>query len=253
MAEYTSDLFLKALRERRVRYLRGIRFKDNQRVLLSLSKDGVTLNVHRCFRHAPDDVMNAIATFLLVRSTAPEYGLALRRIRSWPARLGSRRTGRTGFKARPPKRRIAPKPGPCAGTPAQRQWLWRVFARLNQSHFGGRLPVDVPIRLSARMRRRYGQMAYYEHPDGTRIVVELALNLDLMVEGNEGELYDTLLHEMAHMEAWLFHGDPGHGPLWKEIAERVGCEALACTSRRIRRRSRRTGALTRIPRLRAAA
>lgn len=252
MAEYDADAFLRELRERRVRYIRRVRFKDNRRVLLSLSTDGVTLNAHRCFRHAPDDVLNAIATFLLVRRTAPEYPVALRRIRSWPARLGRCRTGRSSFKARPPKRRVAPQAGPCAGTTAQRQWLWRVYARLNQSHFGGRLPVDVPIRLSARMRRRYGQMAYYQHPDGTRIVVEVALNLDLMVEGNEQELYDTLLHEMAHMEAWLVHGDPGHGALWRGIAERVGCEALACTRRRIRRRRGKEG-ITRIPPLPAAA
>jgi hypothetical protein len=41
---------------------------------------------------------------------------------------------------------------------------------------------------------------------------------------------------MTHMEAWLLHGERGHGRQWKEIALRVGCEATACSTQPIRRR-----------------
>lgn len=252
MPEYTPETFLDALRARRVRYLRRVRFKDNRYTLLSVSRDRSTLHAHRCYRHAPEDVLNAIATFLTVRRSAPEYRQALARIRSWPT-VRTRSTGRSTFGKRPPRRREVPRPGPCAGTPAQRQFLWRVYARLNQSHFGGRLPVDVPLRLSSRMTRRFGQVSYYEHPCGVRVVIDLAINLDLMLEGNEAELYDTLLHEMAHIEAWLLHGDAGHGPVWRSIAERVGCEPAACSRRRFRRRPRWMKTLTRIPPIPTAA
>ncbi|MGH7482369.1 MAG: SprT-like domain-containing protein, partial [Longimicrobiales bacterium] len=137
----------------------------------------------------------------------------------------------------------------CEGTDAQRAYLSRVYRQLNHSRFGGRLPRELPIRLSRRMRRRFGHVKYGYGPQHRRVVHEIALNLDLMLAGNERHLFDTMLHEMAHVEAWLDHGDGGHGVAWREIAERVDCEARACSWSRIRTRGRRDAEVTRVPRM----
>jgi hypothetical protein len=38
---------------------------------------------------------------------------------------------------------------------------------------------------------------------------------------------------MAHVEAWLDHGDRGHGPHWRRIAKRLGCVPRAQTRERV--------------------
>src|SRR5690606_14322713 len=119
--------------------------------------------------------------------------------------------------------------------------------RLNAERFGARLPADLPLRLSRRMTRRLGHVRWHRRADGTRIVVELALNPDLFLVGNEAQLRDTLLHEMAHVEAWLEHGSAGHDAVWRRIARRVGCEPRACTRARIRRRARGAPPPARVP------
>jgi hypothetical protein len=80
-------------------------------------------------------------------------------------------------------------------------------------------------------------------------VAELALNIDLLLPGNEKALLDTMLHEMAHVEAWLVHGHREHGRIWRDVARRVGCEAKACTHMRLKRR-KGGDAVTNVPVLR---
>jgi predicted SprT family Zn-dependent metalloprotease len=80
------------------------------------------------------------------------------------------------------------------------------------------------------MRRRLGHLRYHRTESGVRAIVEIALNIDLLTEGSERQLRDTLLHEMAHAEAWLVHGERGHGPQWRRIARRLGCVPRACTT-----------------------
>jgi hypothetical protein len=121
------------------------------------------------------------------------------------------------------------------GTRRQLEYLESVYARLNASHFRGALP-ETPIRLSDRMSRRFGHVSYARTTRGDRKVAELALNIDLLLPGNERALLDTLLHEMAHIEAWLVDGHREHGRIWRDVARRVGCEAMACTHMRLRRR-----------------
>lgn len=88
------------------------------------------------------------------------------------------------------------------------------------------------------MTRRLGHVRYHREEDGRPSVIELALSRDLFLPGNEVHLRDTLLHEMAHIEAWLEHEHGGHGPVWKRIAQRVGCEPRASTTRPLARRAR---------------
>ncbi len=105
----------------------------------------------------------------------------------------------------------------------------------NREWFAGLLPEGVTIRLSQRMVRRFGHVEY-RRVRGQRVVAEIALNIDLMIEGNERPLLDTLMHEMAHVEAWVRCGHVGHGEPWRRIALRVGCEVNASSHMRIRRR-----------------
>jgi hypothetical protein len=139
--------------------------------------------------------------------------------------------------------------GPCCATPEQRLYLEQLYRYLNHTRLDRRLPDDVPIRLSNRMKTRFGQMVP-GYRNGQRYVVELALNVDLMLEGNGRERIDTLLHEMAHAAEWLLDGKVGHGPGWKFWARYVGCSEKACADAPIRRR-RAPGHphATRVPRL----
>jgi hypothetical protein len=217
------DRVLAALRARASR-IRTIRYRMNRTVLLSVSRDGRTLNTHECFRDAPGRVVDAIATFVSAPRRSVEYRRALETIRAWDgAARGLERARRARPARRPPGR----------GAPETAR-LRVMFDRYNRHRFGGRLPA-IPLRISRRMTRSLGTISYLE-TGGRRTVREIAISADLMLRGNEEVLRDTLLHEMAHAEAWLRHGHQGHGPIWRRVAERVGCVPLALTRTPIRRR-----------------
>lgn len=221
--------------------VRQVRFKSNRVRILSVSGDRRTLYLHDCFRYATPEVVDAVAAFLRsARGTAAHRG-SVARLRDFAA-------ARITQPVRPSR---PPRPGPCCGTPAQRQFLSGLYAELNRTHFEGGLPDSLTLRFSDRMRRRLGHVRYHETPTGERGIVELALNIDLMLEGAEAQLVDTLLHEMAHVEAWLVHGHRGHGAVWKRIALRVGCEPRACTKATVQRRPKGARATTRVPDLAA--
>ncbi|HEX7051958.1 MAG TPA: SprT-like domain-containing protein [Longimicrobiales bacterium] len=219
-----TGALLAALHARGVRSIHRVAFKENRTRLLSVSRDGATLYAHTCYRGAPAEVHAAIATFLTAARGSAEQRAAVARIRDWGAAHRPPATDRTGA-PRPPR------PGPCCATPAQRARLIALYGALNEERFAGRLPARVPLRLSRRMSRRLGHVRYHRDSAGARTVIELALNADLVLDGNETVLRDTLLHEMAHIEAWLEHGEGGHGAVWRRIALRVGCEPRACMQR----------------------
>jgi hypothetical protein len=217
---------IQALRSRGVRGIRRIRYRPNRSQLISLSADRATLNLHECFRGASDLVIDAIATFLRDSTRPAESRAAVRIMRDWsegqiPAEFFERR--RRGRAA-------------SAGTAPQRAFVAAAYRQLNRESFGGRLPEDVPIRLSTRMLRRFGHVEYKRPRNGIRGIAEIGLNIDLLLEQNERHLLDTLLHEMAHVEAWVVHGHRGHGEPWQRIARRVGCEVNAASRVRMRRR-----------------
>lgn len=206
---------LAALRARGVEGAARVVFKDNRTRLLSVSRDRRTVYLHRCFAAAPPAVVDAMATLLAGRRRAAATRRAARVLRAWAAEHA-------------PLPVASPKPGRCDGTPAQRAVLRERYGEYNRGYFGSRLPA-VPLRVSARMRRRLGHVRCHRTEDGRRVVVELAINALLFDAGNEAVFRETLLHEMAHVEAWLVHGHRGHGAIWKRIAQRVGCEPRACT------------------------
>lgn len=224
---------LRELRGRGVSDVRRIRFKANKSRLISLSADRASLNLHECFRSAPADVLEAVATFARSLRESPAYRRSIERMRAWHgAQVEGSERDDYGV-------------GPCSATDEQRHFLAALYRKLNHLHFAGTLPDLLAVRLSDRMSRRLGHVSYTTNR-GERAVLEIALNVDLMLETNEQALIDTLLHEMAHAEAWLLHAHRGHGGVWRGIAKRVGCEARACSDMRIRRRRRNTD-LTRVP------
>jgi hypothetical protein len=229
---HTETTLLHAIRARSGRQFRQVRFKANRVRLLSISQDGATLYLHISFRAAPREVVEAIAAFLRAGRGSAESARAVARLRRWATESATAALSAGTIPANPttsPLPRRPPRPGRCCATPAQRQFLATLYREFNRTHCEGRLPPELPLRFSDRMRRRLGHIRYHETPEGERIVVELALNIDLMGEGSESQLRDTLLHEMAHVEAWLTYGDRGHGRHWRRIAERLGCVPRACT------------------------
>lgn len=213
---------LNALRARGVHFLEEIRFRPNRSRLVSLSADRRRLNLHECFRAAPGRVLDAVAAFTSAPARSRAFRAAIEDMREWhEGQVAEHGLG---------------EPLASCGTPAQLRYLESVYAQLNRTHFDGALPTTLPIRLSDRMSRRFGHVSYARTTRGERKVAELALNIDLLLKGNEKALLDTLLHEMAHVEAWLVHGHRDHGRAWRDVARRVGCEPKACTHMRLRRR-----------------
>ncbi|MGH7447396.1 MAG: SprT-like domain-containing protein [Longimicrobiales bacterium] len=218
----TEDELLGALRGRGAAFLRDVRFRPNRSRLISLSADRRRLNLHECFRAAPARVIDAVASFTMAPARSRAFRDAIEQMREW-------------HEGQVAEYGLGDSIASC-GTDKQRRYLESVYSSLNASHFRGALPDPLPIRLSDRMSRRFGHVSYARTTRGDRKVAEIALNIDLLLPGNERALLDTLLHEMAHVEAWLVHSHREHGRIWRDVARRVGCEAKACTHMRLRRR-----------------
>jgi hypothetical protein len=222
-----------------------VRFKKNRGRIVSLSKDGQTLHIHACFQEATDDAMNAVVTFLKAGRRSYAYREAIRAMRDFFDAHAGKYVPLSGEEEDHRLTRDVQRL-PCVGTAQQRAFLREGYARFNQIHFSGKLPATVRMRLSQRMKSRLGHVRYHTTSSGERVVLELALNVHLMLPGNEAALMDTLLHEMTHVEAWLLHAERGHAVQWKLIANRVGCEATACSTQPIRRRRKRVP-ITEVP------
>lgn len=133
------------------------------------------------------------------------------------------------------RRREPTYPGPCCATSRQKQYLRRLYLYLNDTRFNGRLPRTLPLRLSKRFKTHLGH-TIPGTCDGRRIILEIALNADLMLPGNGRERLDTMVHEMAHAANWLFSGREGHDASWYRWAERSGCQPVLCADTDIVRR-----------------
>lgn len=214
--ESPADPILAALRSRGAAITR-VRYRENRSVLLSVSRDGTTLNGHACFRDAPPRIVDAVVRVVTAPRDTADRRAALRTLREWD---GTRR-GLARARRATPRRRPAVD-GPGTGP------LRSLFRRLNRRRFGGRLPA-IPLRISRRMTRSLGTIRY--GLDG--VVEEIAISAALLRPANRAALVDTMLHEMAHAEAWLRHGHRGHGRAWKAIARRVGCRPRAVTDIRV--------------------
>jgi hypothetical protein len=230
--------FLHELRLRGAERLRRVSFRHNRSTLWSLTQDARVLNVHAAYKEVPADLIEDFATLVReggIRSAASRC--AARRIGSWPAVRSALEKARRA-------RKIAPS-GACCAIPEQARYLKALYRYFNATRFGGALPDDVPVRLSSRMVSALGHMLPAESPAGERRVAEIALNVDLMLEGNGAERIDTLLHEMAHAADYLESGGRGHGISWRQWARRVGCRPSRLHDRPLRRRG--GDVVTRVP------
>lgn len=240
---WTEDGLLAALHAGGAVDVAEVCFRRNRSTIWSVTRGGRRLNLHVAYRRAPDGVVGALAVLVrevTARRRGGAYRTAARRVRDWPGVAegirrvrGERRRNGARSRGRRSLRR-----GPCCATEAQRDYLRRLYRLLAARHFGTLLPTDLHLRLSRRMTSRLGHMRGGWR-GGERCVVEIALSLDLMLPGNEVELVETLLHEMAHAADWIRSGGLGHGTSWKAWARRVGCSPRArCTGRLQRRRGR---------------
>lgn len=256
MAARTERQVLTLMRRRGASRLQRVTFKTNRSTIWSLTQGGAALNLHVAYRTAPLHVLEHFATIVreATRDTVA-YRAAASAVRLWDGlELELRRIWREQRKRprRPSqRRRRVSDAGPCCATEDQKIYLRHLYRYLNRTRFDGRLP-EIPVRLSNRMTTRIGQMLPTMR-DGQRHVVELALNVDLMLEGNGRERIDTLVHEMAHAADWLFAGKLDHGDSWRRWARYAGCRETACTVEPIRRRARGMQRVTRVPRLPEAA
>jgi len=243
----TPEDFLREVRRRGAKRITCVRFKDNRSTVWSLTQRGTTLNVHSAFRRATPNILRAFAT------VASEGGIrsarsrdAAQEISDWPPLKRAMERARRRHLEEAAENGTAPGTR-CCGTPEQQAYLKRLYAYFNETRFRGRLPKRIPVRLNNRMRSALGHMLPGEREDGSRYVVEIALNVDLMLSGNGAERADTLLHEMAHAADYLESGNRGHGPSWRAWAKRVGCRPMTLYDRPVRFRRRRSDPVTRVP------
>jgi hypothetical protein len=235
--------------------LAKVTFRNNRSTIWSLTQGATVLNLHEAYRGAPDSVLDAFASIVRGRGwRTASVRRASEVVRGWPGLMpameaalenGMSPSGDGGGCDAVRERTH------CCATPAQHRYLRALYAYLNTTRFEGRLPADLSIRLSSRMRSSLGHVIVGGKEEAERYVVEIALSVDLMLEGNGSERVDTLLHEMAHAADWLFDGHHGHGASWKEWARRAGCRADVRYDRPFMRRGH-NGPVTRVPPLPAA-
>lgn len=181
----------------------------NQQLMLSWLP-GECLRVHEGYAHAPDDVLRAIVRFLtpgVRRSTR----LAARRLfLTFPVELHAPSRPRRDPVVRPVDRPLLAR-------------LGALRAELNAVHFEGQLP-DIPIRLSARMRRRLGEVRL-ERQSGRAVAIGLSRRH--VTRDPWPEVRDTLLHELVHQ--WQAEtGRPvDHGREFRQKAREVGIQPRA--------------------------
>lgn len=236
--------------------MKNVRFRANRSTIWSLTRDATSLNLHVAYRRAPDRIIDAFATIARGRGRrTAAVREASEVVRSWSGLEPVMEAVRTAHALRARERHACDGDANvthCCATPDQRRYLRALYDYLNRTRFDGLLPPDVPVRLSNRMTSSLGHMLPgYDRRRG-RYVVELALNVDLMLEGNGAERMDTLLHEMAHVADYLFDGERGHGATWRAWARHAGCRVETRYDRPVVRRRRRSQAVTRVPPLPAA-
>jgi len=180
----------------------------NEQVMLSWTP-GKVFRVHEGYAQAPEEVLRAIVRFV---------------------RPGTRREQRVAarqqFLAFPVERYAPAAARPVGGTPADRpllERLRRLHLELNQRHFGGGLS-PVPLLLSARMRRRLGEIRLQR---ASSRPVHIAISRRHLRRDGWERVAETLLHEMVHQ--WQAEtGRPvDHGAEFRRKAREVGIEPRA--------------------------
>lgn len=243
----SANDFLLELQRRGAKRIRRVVFRENRSTMWSLTQRGTVLNVHAAYRSATPSLLDAFA--LLAREGGVGSAAARRaaaQVGEWPELGPAIEKAREAHHARNALNGEG-RATHCCATAEQRAYLRALYRYFNATRFDGLLPDDVPVRLSRRMRSALGHMLPGESADRGRYVVEIAMNVDLMLEGNGAERIDTLLHEMAHVADYLTSGERGHGRSWREWAKRVGCQPTTLYDRPVVSRRRRRQRVARVP------
>jgi hypothetical protein len=190
---------------------------QNAQVMVSWLR-GRWLRLHTGYAHAPDEVLRAIVTFV-TPGVRRERKLAARRLfLSFPVERH--------LAPRPPRRPRIPRVEP-GDEPALAR-LRALHGEFNARHFGGAL-AGVPILLSARMKRRLGELRMQQ---GSGRPVHIALSRRHLRRDGWAAAGETLLHEMVHQ--WQAEtGQPvDHGAGFRRKAREVGIHPGATSPRR---------------------
>jgi hypothetical protein len=177
----------------------------NQTVMLSLTRR--VLRIHRGYAFAPDGVLKAVVRFLNPRVPRVLRRAAEREFLEFPVQAYAP---------------AAPRPlRPERARPGDVRLLHRLEAlhrELNDRHFGGQL-LEIPIRLSSRMKRRLGELAVDRT---TGKAAEIALSRRHIARHPWAEVEHTMLHEMVHQ--WQAEsGSPvDHGARFRRKARELG-------------------------------
>jgi hypothetical protein len=269
MRQLTPAQFLAELRQRGARALERVRFRENRSTLWSLTSGDRVLNLQAGYAIEPaPDLLDAFARLLQDPGGRTRLGRDARTaVRRHPHLAAALQRAELRVAASPRRGRRT-RSGPNCATPAQQFYLERLYALLNRERFDGALPpagalhsadalpasksspnraLGIPLRLSNAARRTLGWVIPEKREDGTRAIRELVLAAELMLERNDALRLDTMIHEMAHVAAWIRDGDPGHGRAWKRWARKAGCEPRRCTAEPIARRRNRGVPITRVP------
>lgn len=89
--------------------------------------------------------------------------------------------------------------------------LRELYLQLNQEHFNGECPEDLPVIWNTRLRTTAGKCHYKWHNKSLRQIDAKKITLNPHILDTEEKLRKTLIHEMVH--AWLAHtthADHGH-------------------------------------------
>jgi hypothetical protein len=220
-----NDLLAHRLKLLGLRDVGPVRTHTNRTVMVSLTPRG-ELRLHQGYASAPDRVLRAIVRFLNPRLPRAMRRLAEREFLGFPVELYA--------PAERPSRAERAQPGDI--TLLQR--LTSAHERLNREHFGAALGA-IPIRLSARMRTRLGELAVDLR---TGRPTEMAISRRHILRHPWSEVEHTVLHEMVHQ--WQAEsGLPvDHGPSFRRKAREVGIEPQA--RRRVDRTGRRSDGWT---------
>ncbi|KAH7341029.1 SprT-like family-domain-containing protein [Rhizoctonia solani] len=100
-----------------------------------------------------------------------------------------------------------------------------LFAELNESVFGGKLPKDCPIEWSKKLNTTAGRAHWkrIRDADGNVTRHDTRIELSTKVVDCEERVRNTLSHEMCHLGAWVFDSEmkPPHGSAFKRWSDRI--------------------------------
>lgn len=116
-------------------------------------------------------------------------------------------------------------------TSIQSEAMSKVFAYLNEKLFEDKLPAPMIVftRNPKIMGGYYAHKKWFSAEDGSG-VDEIAINANTMVEGDEIQLLQVLVHELVHQ--WQQHfGEPGRGGYhnreWADKCLEIGLKPMA--------------------------